>query len=173
MAARNPSKPAEFQFKLKQESDPEPEHHPDLIAALPDGIQRIESTAWQSSSRENWTYDINTKAEAEAEAERILENDPRARMTEEQLEAERLQQIERKKDIGRLVAKAKAMNFKVGYNDLGVWKGEYQKSALEEVQEITVQKKAYIPESISVANLSHLLKVSLGLTPNTFFLLLT
>ena len=156
-------------FKLKKESEPEPTgQHPDLVASLPAGIKRIDTTAWQSSSREKWAYDIDVQAEAKAEAERILANDPRAGMTPEQLEAERLEGEERKKDIERLVEKAKSMKFRVGYKDLGVWKGEYERSRYEEVQEISVQKRVFIPKNISVANLSNSLKIPLGWVPGLY-----
>ena len=162
--------PNSVEFKLKKESEPDATNqHPDLIASLPAGIKRIDTTAWQSSSREKWAYDIDVQAEAKAEAERILANDPRAGMTPEQLEAERLEEEERKKDIERLVEKAKSMKFRVGYKDLGVWKGEYERSSYEPVEEISVQKRVFIPKSISVANLSNSLKIPLGCVPSLYF----
>ena len=50
--------------------------HPDLIQEAPEGMKRIDTSQWQSSSREKWTYEVDPQKKAEAEAERLLAADP-------------------------------------------------------------------------------------------------
>jgi hypothetical protein len=157
MASGRPlPKPPEFTFKF------ETSEHPDLIESLPEGIKRVESDSWLSASREKWTYQVDVKEEEEAEAERLLASDPRAGMTPEELEQERLEAIERRRDINRLVEKAKSMKYNVKYTDMAVWKGEYERPGMDESLEISVHKRIFIPNSITVANLANSLKVTLG-----------
>lgn len=162
---------AQFSFMASGRPQPRPpeftftsgiSEHPDLVQSLPEGIKSVESDSWLSASREKWTYQVDIKEEEEAEAERLLASDPHAGMTEEEIEQERLAAIEKKKDINRLVEKAKSMKFNIKYKDMAVWKDEYEKSAAEQSERILVQKRIFIPKSITVANLASSLKVPLG-----------
>ena len=140
---------------------PAPFQHPDLIHEAPEGLKRIDSTQWQSSSREKWTYEVDPQVEAEREAERLLAADTKAHMTQEERDTEMEEQMEKMLELDKLVNRAKAAKFKVGLKDLAIWKGDVQR--VEAPQEITVSKSLYIPPSISVTNFAGLLKVPLGM----------
>jgi hypothetical protein len=135
--------------------------HPDIVHEAPEGLKSIDSTQWQSSSREKWTYEVDPQVEAEREAERLLAADAKAHMTQEERDAEMEEQMEKMLELDKLVNKAKAAKFRVGLKDLAIWKGDVQR--VEAPQEIAVPKSLYIPPSISVANFAGLLKVPLGM----------
>ena len=134
--------------------------HPDLIQEAPEGMKRIDTSQWQSSSREKWTYEVDPQKEAEAEAERLLAADPKSRMTEEERELESEEQKEKMRELDKLIQRAKAAKFKVGMKEMGLW--EHDKQRVEAPLEIVVQKNLYIPPSVSVSNFANLLKVPLG-----------
>jgi hypothetical protein len=140
---------------------PTPFQHPDLIHEAPEGMKHVDSTHWQSSSREKWTYEVDPQVEAEREAERLLAADAKAHMTQEERDTEMEEQMEKMMELDKLVDRAKAAKFKVGLKDMAIWKGDVQR--VEAPQEITVSKSLYIPPSISVTNFAGLLKVPLGM----------
>ena len=138
-----------------------PFQHPDIIHEAPEGLKRIDSSEWQSSSREKWTYEVDPQVEAEREAERLLAADAKARMTQEERDTEMEEQMEKMLELDKLVDRAKAAKFRVGLKDLAIWKGDVQR--VEAPEEITVPKSLYIPPSVSVTNFAGLLKVPLGM----------
>ena len=134
--------------------------HPDLVQEVAEGVKLIDTTQWHSWSRETWQYEIDPRAEAELEAERILAADEKARLTPEELESQSEEQRTKMAEIEKLIQRAKGAKFKVGLKEMALWKNEVQR--VEAPEEITVQRRVYIPPSISVANFANLLKLPLG-----------
>jgi hypothetical protein len=77
---------------------------------------------------------------------------------EQSLSPEQLK-AKKKGEISTLRRKAKSKKFIVDMNDLGVWTEE--KTKVEALPDIKVEKNLFIPSSISVVNFADLLKVSL------------
>ena len=116
----------------------------------------MSSAEWHSSSREQWTYEIDTKPKdtEAAEAQPLVNEIPIEQiMTPEQTKARK------RAEVATLRRKAKAKKFIVDMHDLGVW--EEEKVKVETLPDIKVEKNLFIPSSVSVANFADLLKIPL------------
>jgi hypothetical protein len=123
----------------------------------PEDVKRVSSSEWRSSSREQWSYDVDLKPEEDTEAkeaQQLVDKIP----VEQSLSPEQLK-AKKKGEISTLRRKAKSKKFIVDMNDLGVWTEE--KTKVEALPDIKVEKNLFIPSSISVVNFADLLKVSL------------
>ena len=141
---------------LPTEANTPPPYMAQAEAELPEDIQRISSSQWHSSSREQWSYEVETKkAEAEAAEAQALVNEVSLEKT---LTPEQLK-IKRRKEVSALRKKAKGKKFLVDMQDLGLW--EEQKTKVEALPDIKIEKNLFIPPSISVVNFADLLKIPL------------
>jgi hypothetical protein len=137
---------------------------PSMVAEqpeLPGDMKRVSSSEWHSSSREQWSYEIDTK-EAQIEAAEAQAAEAQALVDSVKLESsltpEQLK-IKRRKEVFALRRKAKGKKFLVNMQDLGLW--EEEKTKVEALADIKVEKNLFIPASISVVNFADLLKIPL------------
>lgn len=133
-----------------------PKPTPSFEPEPPEDVKRVSSAEWHSSSREQWTYEIDTKTKdtEAAEAQSLVNEIPiEQTMTPEQTKARK------RAEVATLRRKAKAKKFIVDMHDLGVW--EEEKVKVETLPDIKVEKNLFIPSSVSVANFADLLKIPL------------
>lgn len=141
------------------------------------GIKTVESSEWSSSSRERWSYDIDTRLRPKTESKilgqegedlNLAEYDP-GLVAADSIEVPEIKlpvQVKPKKAakaaIRKLQEKGTKAGFKVTYAEVGLWQNDPQR--VEAPPEIMFQKDLYLPTSISVSNFADLMKVPISKT---------
>jgi hypothetical protein len=122
-----------------------------------ENVKLIDSSQWQSSSRENWAYEVDLQEEKKAVKEQLA---PVPIVMEEDAISQEGQRANKKKAVQALKKRAKALHYKVHADRLIYSEPVFQR--LEAAPDISVQRRVFIPPSISVANFANMLKVPLG-----------
>ena len=123
-----------------------------------DGIKRVDPSQWSSSSREKWTYEINSNEVKLLEKQR-LEEEAKNIIIPDSIKTPDAKYKMTKHELKQLRARTMGARMKTGISDLGVYTPPQQK--IEAPPEINVQRDLYIPPSISVSNFANLMKVPL------------
>jgi hypothetical protein len=122
-----------------------------------ENVKRIDSSQWQSSSRESWAYEVDLPQEKKAVEEQLS---PAPIVIEEEVISQENERLQKKKAIQALKKRATNLRYKSHADSLIFYEPVAQK--LEAPAEIRVQRNVFIPPSISVANFANMLKVPLG-----------
>jgi hypothetical protein len=134
-----------------------------FIPEPPEDVKRVDSSQWQSSSREKWTYEIDLNEEKQ----KIEDEAPATAVEDVESPGDKAKRINMsKKDYQQLKKRAKSLKYKTSTSEFAMWEPAVQR--VEAPVEINVQKNLYIPPSVSVSNFAKMLRVPLCIPLLTF-----